>query len=518
MRKLILPAIFLLSTHDAGASTAYGSLGNFDAVNDTGETCHGFEIEIDDIHSTSIGGTYSWNHYGIPKIREDNSDPNHPKVFVRYEAPTASGTTTGFTNPATPGTISPTNGHMCTNPSVNQGCEHFGVGIYGSYSTIKYNWLVKDATGKVVLGPAVNVGTPTYTYQPPVFVQPPVIKPNPVPNQPPIVEVPAVVQFPAQVVAAIPAPVAPIPPAKQFGEPSWVKVIKTKTHKVRVLALEELVGDDKDNDGHSDWTNGEPDEVESEWYLLQTNNKNNKNKSELAGKAEDMKDGRDVVTRRYEFYEYVGPAASIDGESGEAMCDAVGADNVSGVDVVTVTDANGNDTEFDCASVAIVGAYRGAQMGEFNAAAPLSTINEIQSGNVGQAFPQRAVVFGGNTPYVTTTGGTLPIGLTIASSTGVLSGTPSKVGVFNFFVESTDADGSIVNKNYTVKVTGPGDTDADNDIDSADLATIKAKYGAAVAANDPADLNNDRKVNIADYRKAASLCTKPQCALVTPTP
>jgi len=229
-----------------------------------------------------------------------------------------------------------------------------------------------------------------------------------------------------------------------------------------------------------------------------------------------MADGRKTVTRRYEFYEYVGTAASIDGENGEAMCDAVASDNVSGVDTVTVTDANGNDTEFDCSSVAIVGAYRGAQMGEFNAAAPLSLINEIQSGNVGEAFPQRAVVFGGNTPYETTTSGTLPNGLAIDSGTGVLSGTPAKVGVFNFSADATDTDGSIVNKSYTVKVTGPGDTDRDNDIDSADIVNIKAKYGQGVAANDPADLNGDLKVNIADYRKAASLCTKRQCALVTP--
>jgi hypothetical protein len=32
----------------AFASTAYGSLNNFDCVNDTGSECHGFEIELDD--------------------------------------------------------------------------------------------------------------------------------------------------------------------------------------------------------------------------------------------------------------------------------------------------------------------------------------------------------------------------------------------------------------------------------------------------------------------------------------
>ncbi len=508
MKKIIalLPLMALGSA--AQASTSYGALSNFDTVNDTGQTCYGFEIEIDDVHSTAIGGTYSHNHYGMPKIREDNTDPAHPKVFVRYEAPTAAGVTTGFTNPAAPGAISPTNGHQCTNPSVNLGCEHFGVGIYSSsYTAVKYNWLIKDASGKTITGPAVNVGAPTWTYQAPVVLPP-------VNNQPPVV------QFPAQVVAVIPAPVVPIPPAKQFGEPSWVKVIKTKTHKAHPLVLEELVGADKDNDGYQDWTNAEPDEVESEWHLLQTNNKGKENKAELAGNADNAGDqGEKAITRRYEFYAYVGPGGSIDGENGEAMCDAVAADNVNGVGTVTVTDANGDSQDFDCSSVAVVGDYLGAQMGEFNAVAPFALIDAIQDGNVAIPFPNRTVPNGGNTPYATTiSAGALPNGLAIAPTTGILSGTPTKVGVFNFTVLATDSDGTAATKPYTLKVTGPGDVDVDSDIDSADLAVIKAKYGQVVAAKSPADVNGDLKVNILDYRKAASLCTLPQCALITPAP
>lgn len=517
MKKMMVLLPLMALSSSPQASTAYGALGNFDAVNDTGQTAYGFEIEIDDIHSTAIGGTFSYNHYGVAKIREDNTDPAHPKVFIRYEAPNPSGYITGFTNPAAPGAISPTNGHMCTNPSINQGCEHFGVGVYAPTATAyKYNWLIKDASGKTITGPAVNVGSPVWAYVPPVLAKPAVIIPNPVPNLPPIVQVPAVVQIPAQVVAAIPAPVVPIPPAKQFGEPSWVKVIKTTTHKANPLVLEDLVGD-VDANNVPLWRNGEPAEVESEWYLLQTNNNGNSNKSELAGKADGMGDGSEIVTRRYEFYAYAGGNLSIDAESGEAMCDAVGADNIHGAGTVGITDANGNTYQFDCTTVAVIGDYMGAQMGEFNAVAPLALINDIQSGNVGEAFPQRSVVFGGNTPYVTTTtAGALPIGLAIDSASGVLSGTPAKVGVFNFTAEATDTDGSIVNKPYTLKVTGPGDVDVDNDIDSADLAVIRAKNGQVAKAKDPADVNGDLKINILDYRKAASLCTKPQCALITP--
>jgi hypothetical protein len=153
-------------------------------------------------------------------------------------------------------------------------------------------------------------------------------------------------------------------------------------------------------------------------------------------------------------------------------------------------------------------------MGEFNAAAPFSTISDIQSGNVGEAFPQRKVLIGGDTPYVTTTSGNLPDGLAIDSATGILSGTPGKVGAFQFNVASTDNFGSKVSRDYILNVTGPGDVNTDFKIDSTDLNTIKARYGQAVPAEpkDSADVNGDLKINLLDYRKAASLCTKPRCA------
>src|ERR1043166_4474205 len=84
---LVIIALFAtMSPTSARASTAYGSLNNFDCVNDTGQEAHGFEIELDDVHSTDITYTYDYNHYGIPKITEDNTDPLHPKVFIRYAA------------------------------------------------------------------------------------------------------------------------------------------------------------------------------------------------------------------------------------------------------------------------------------------------------------------------------------------------------------------------------------------------------------------------------------------------
>ena len=61
----------LLEIGSAQAGIAYGTLNNFDCVNDTGVQAHGFDIEMDDIQSKDITYTYDYNHYGVPRITED---------------------------------------------------------------------------------------------------------------------------------------------------------------------------------------------------------------------------------------------------------------------------------------------------------------------------------------------------------------------------------------------------------------------------------------------------------------
>ena len=196
---------------------------------------------------------------------------------------------------------------------------------------------------------------------------------------------------PAVVVAVIPAPVVPIPVAKQFGEPSFVKVIKTTTHNANNVALRDLVSDDTDGDGNPDWQNAEPAEVETEFKLLQTNTGANPAKEELQGGDDLAGDGSETVTRRYEFYKYAGDATTIDGENGEAMCDEVDPTTnpnnpqyLHGIgNNVAVTDANGDTYYVDCAAQVVVGEYIGAQMAGFDAAMPLGLIDHLQDGAEG---------------------------------------------------------------------------------------------------------------------------------------
>lgn len=451
MRKFrstaLVVAAMLMGAQNAGASTAYGDLNNFDAVNDTGQDCHGFEIELDDVHSTDITYTYDWNHYGAPQIREDNSDPLHPKTFVRYaSAKNPDGSWVAGASTLVPTQVlTPTDGHFCTDTSnYSYGCEHFGVGYYGAPTAIKYNWLLDGGGGNLVPGPAVSVGTPSFTYYPPQPAQ----------------------AIPAQVVAVIPAPVEPIPVGKQFGEPVWVKVIKTTTHNANPVALGDLVSADVDNDGLADWQNGEPDQVETEWKLLQTNSAGNVAKAEEQGQADEAGDGNQVVTRRYEFYRYAADDATLnpgiadgssrDGETDEAMCDEVmSATDLHGLkSSVTVTDPSGGSYTIDCSARIVVGAYIGAQMAAFDAAAPLGLVDHLQDGEKDLLYTPRTVVVGGNSPYqVSITQGALPSGLDIGSD-GVLSGTPAGGGDFAFTVDAIDADNATASKAYVLHVAG----------------------------------------------------------------
>ena len=98
LRGLLAVCVLALSVVAVRASIAYGSINNFDTVNDTGVPAHGFEIELDDLHSTDIAGCYSWNHYGTPSIREDRTSvPGHTNVFVRYAAVKTNGVWSGYT-------------------------------------------------------------------------------------------------------------------------------------------------------------------------------------------------------------------------------------------------------------------------------------------------------------------------------------------------------------------------------------------------------------------------------------
>jgi len=238
-----------------------------------------------------------------------------------------------------------------------------------------------------------------------------------------------------------------------------VKEIKTTTHNNKEIKLRELVSDDPNDANDKNWANGEPDEVEVEWRILQdkTSAADGGPNGQLAAAPEDLPNGDEVVTRRYEFYKYTGP---LDAESGEAMADAVAADNLHGTGMRTYNDHMvGGEwvtvTE-DMANYEIVGDFTGSQMAAVDVDAPVGLIDHVGEGRVNTAFAARTIVVEGGVAFTSVLEGALPAGMAFDEVTGVLDGTPTESGSFQFKVTASDAINPDVSKNYTLLVADAG--------------------------------------------------------------
>ena len=199
-----------LATGPASAGV-FGSLANFDAINDTGVIARGFEIELHGITKGQISDVFGLNRnfgtpspgdverYGVPTIG-DLYDGAGTVIGakVTYRASFAGGvwsTGTDFRSAANPFN---TPGESCWSfgnvgyPKVP--CDHFGVSTFGSPSRTTYSWLIESSPGTL---------TPAAVAIPPVIFTPP---PPPAPGLPQ-----------AQVVAVIQAQqVAPKPEDNAF--------------------------------------------------------------------------------------------------------------------------------------------------------------------------------------------------------------------------------------------------------------------------------------------------------------
>lgn len=411
----------------ARASVAYGSINNFDTVNDTGHECHGFEIEIEDCHSTDISYTYDYNHYGTSKITQGTTADGRPKTSIRWESKKNPDGTWAAHTAIPSGPIAPTDGHQFTNPSMNFGGEHFGVGYGAAVGAVRYHWLIDDGAGNLINGGDVQVATPVFVYYPPVG------------------------PLPAQVQAAIQPPEPPAVHVKEFGTPIWVKEIRTTTHNNNKVHLRDLVSGDPDDELDKDWRNGEPDEVEIEWQLLQTEFSKPAGgvNGLLEGAPEDLDNGDEVVTRRYEFFEYTGP---LDNESGEAKASSVGPDDLHGVGVTLV-----NGVETDLSTIEVVGEFKGSQMAAVDAEGHMDLIDHVAEGEENQPYAPRKLVIDGPLACVCFLDGTLPTGMTFDEITAQLAGTPTESGEFQFKVTATDFVNADIEKNYTLRIAAAGE-------------------------------------------------------------
>jgi hypothetical protein len=299
-------ALVSLMANPAGATSTFGSLGNFDAVNDTGHVAHGFEIDLEGIHASDVTDTFGGlgrgfsptvERYGAPTITEYSSSSGFG-TRVTYQANLSGAPTSWIGTPTgsytTPGESCWTGGGSGYGPSTP--CDHFGVGLKANPTKTTYNWLVEATPGSSTLtGALSNVLAPTWTVTPQA--------PSPGNPAPPPV-----------VVAQIQAPPAdPFAAEPQFGTALWVKVFSTELDGP--VGLPQLVGDNalvQQAAGHT----------ETEWQLLQTDPGNPLSGILDNGGAAAVGAAAEAVLRRYEFYKYIGAYNAVDNQALPSVSDS----------------------------------------------------------------------------------------------------------------------------------------------------------------------------------------------------
>jgi hypothetical protein len=333
-----LAAAALLALLSPSASAAvFGSLGNFDTVNDTGMPAYGFEIDIEDptFDHTKITSVFGYDRvfsfisqdpgavvrFGKPTI----TDVPGYGVKIIYGGSIGGSVFTPANNPVSPFV---TTGESCW-PGANKSwtinpCDHFGVSTYGNPAAIKYSWIT--ATGNQ------PISVPSVTFVP-----------QGLNNAPPPPPAPGVA--PPVVLAVIQAPVV---------EPAyWVKLTQT-TIAENIDLGDLLIGGNGAAQGGHDQIAG-LNEQESEWYPLQIGKVN-----ELSKELKPNGDPSVVIDLK--FYKYQGlydPEGVVDPQ----VLPQVDLNNQA---YIMLPDANGDPVRHDLV-------YVGQQIGGFNAyeAAPV---------------------------------------------------------------------------------------------------------------------------------------------------
>jgi Putative Ig domain/Right handed beta helix region len=81
------------------------------------------------------------------------------------------------------------------------------------------------------------------------------------------------------------------------------------------------------------------------------------------------------------------------------------------------------------------------------------TTSALPNGTVSQAYSATVAATGGTSPYTwTLSAGALPVGLTLGGSSGVIAGTPSQSGSFNFTLQLKDSAGQSAAASLSIQV------------------------------------------------------------------
>lgn len=311
------------------SSQIIGTLGNFDCVNDTGETAEGFEIEIEDVITSDITRAFPSNfstqpyvnRFGIPDMvaYDDTLVGGRKGVRITWAAKW-----NGTSWVAKYGDYAPAGGGpaghgvlFVAKPAATQGdqcwllgqgigyaksgCEHFGVS-YGPTAVpgkVSYHWLVPDKQSPGTLVKAAWSGSTATPNYPPIAAQPAAVFVPPV-----VVGKPPVVHMVAE------APENPDPADPQWGEARWVKTYTSFTKEAPNLDLLQA------NLVPRKPAKGVP--VKITWDLLQRPPAGGVGEKEAVDDDPvDKGKGFVAVVKRYEYYGFTGV---YDPETHEAIC------------------------------------------------------------------------------------------------------------------------------------------------------------------------------------------------------
>lgn len=453
-RRFVLAALPLacLTALPAVAVTTFGTLSNFDVINDTGSDCNGFEIELEGVTSREVPYSFEWETYGPPRLIDSTiPDPNHPGatipvVKVRYESPYDPNTHSFKLKTVTvPDATMQTHGHQCVNqPLVNNGtgCEHFGISLIGNPSKTTYRWLVADPANPGNLKYAdspVSIPAPIWNVSPP---------PNPQANPAPVVN------------AVIPKEAPELEEEHRAAcshwgpEAQWLVSYTTETEHAELDNLVIDCGDRPAAECQAEAPH-EKSETEVEWQLQQARPTCDENGDPVAGAEEENEvkgqdrqpgGGNKSITTRYEFYAYAG---AYDPENNEAQPLQGCRDAPFACDDQGQIDLNGPNAD--------LGPFRGAQ----NAAVNLDDADGDGQDNAHDNCALRV-------------------------NKGVR-------GVADQRDTNGDGYGNLCDP----------DLDNDGDVDNADLNAIKGQF-LKKNPNANADLDGDGKVNFLDLAIAKS--------------
>jgi hypothetical protein len=131
-----------------------------------------------------------------------------------------------------------------------------------------------------------------------------------------------------------------------------------------------------------------------------------------------------------------------------------GTDSITLAPLTVFIDAPITDADKTARHQIVRAASRDSNAPGFASPVPVAAV--LQGGTTGIAYTETITAQGGTSPYTyAVIGGSLPTGLSLTGSSGLISGTPTVVATSTFTIGVTDANGYTGSQNFSITVVAP---------------------------------------------------------------